>query len=92
MLLILEKTVYVLVIVMLNIYICSYLGAKLSARMELRRGYRETRAGGIGFPAIRFSHASEALSPTGHRIPRPVTTTLLFRLLFNFTPLYLISR
>jgi hypothetical protein len=22
--------------------------------MELRRGYRETRIGGLGFPAIRF--------------------------------------
>lgn len=54
MLIILKKIAYVLIIVLVNTYICSYLGAKLSARMELRRGYRLTRAGGIGFPAIRF--------------------------------------
>lgn len=54
MLLILKKTAYILIIVIFNTYICSYLGAKLSARMELRRGYRETRIGGLGFPALRF--------------------------------------
>ncbi len=60
MLLILKKTAYILIIVAVNTYICSYLAAKLSARMELRRGYRETRIGGIGFPAIRFlSHLSK---------------------------------
>lgn len=60
MLLILEKTTYVLTIAVLNIYICSYLAAKLSARMELRRGYRETRIGGIGFPALRaLSHLAK---------------------------------
>lgn len=54
MLLILKKIAYVLVIIGINTYICSYLAAKLSARMELRRGYRLTRMGGVGFPAVRF--------------------------------------
>jgi len=50
----LKKIAYILIIVSLNTYICSYLSVKLSARMELRRGYRETRIGGIGFPFIRL--------------------------------------
>ena len=54
MLLILKKTIYILIIVALNLYVCTYLVSKLSSRMELRRGYRMTRVGGIGFPAIRF--------------------------------------
>ncbi len=54
MLIILKKTIYILVIVALNLYVCTYLASKLSSRMELRRGYRMTRIGGIGFPAIRF--------------------------------------
>ncbi|MEE8324200.1 MAG: NADH-quinone oxidoreductase subunit H [Candidatus Humimicrobiaceae bacterium] len=54
MLLILEKTIYILIIVALNLYVCTYLVSKLSSRMELRRGYRMTRIGGIGFPLIRF--------------------------------------
>jgi NADH-quinone oxidoreductase subunit H len=40
--------------VALNLYVCTYLVSKISSRMELRRGYRMTRVGGIGFPAIRF--------------------------------------
>ncbi|MCD4670730.1 MAG: NADH-quinone oxidoreductase subunit H [Actinomycetia bacterium] len=54
MLIILKKIAYILIIVAANLYICSYLGAKLSARMELRRGYRMARTGGIGFPAKRL--------------------------------------
>ena len=54
MLLILKKTIYILIIVALNLYVCTYLVSKLSSRMELRRGYRMTKVGGIGFPAIRF--------------------------------------
>jgi len=54
LIIILKKIAYVLIIVGLNIYICYYLGSKLSARMELRRGYGPTRSGGIGFPVIRF--------------------------------------
>ena len=54
MLIIFKKTIYILAIVALNLYVCTYLASKLSSRMELRRGYRMTRIGGIGFPAIRF--------------------------------------
>jgi len=54
LLLILKKIVYVLVIIGINTYMCSYLAAKLSARMELRRGYMLTIIGGVGFPAIRL--------------------------------------
>jgi len=54
LLIILKKIAYILIIVAANPYICSYLGAKLSARMELRRGYRIARTGGIGFPAKRL--------------------------------------
>jgi len=54
LLLIIKKTIYILIIVALNFYVCTYLVSKLSSRMELRRGYRMTRIGGIGFPAIRF--------------------------------------
>lgn len=39
---------------MVNLYICEYIGNKLTARIELRRGYRITRIRGAGFPLIRF--------------------------------------
>lgn len=38
----------------INLYICEYLSNKLTARMELRRGYRITTEVSIGFPLIRF--------------------------------------
>ncbi|MBU4314286.1 MAG: NADH-quinone oxidoreductase subunit H [Actinobacteria bacterium] len=38
----------------MNLYICEYIGNKLTARIELRRGYRITRIRGAGFPLIRF--------------------------------------
>ncbi len=54
MFIILKKIFYIIIILGVNIYICSYLNNKISARMELRRGYKLTRSGGIGFPVIRF--------------------------------------
>lgn len=72
MLIILKKTIYILVIVALNLYVCTYLASKLSSRMELRRGYRMTRIGGIGFPAIRF------LSYLGRRANINIWVFLLF--------------
>ncbi len=54
MLIILRKIFYILILLVLNLYICEYMSNKLSARMELRRGYRITRAASIGFPIIRF--------------------------------------
>jgi len=72
LLIILKKTIYILVIVALNLYVCTYLASKLSSRMELRRGYRMTRIGGIGFPAIRF------LSYLGRRANINIWVFLLF--------------
>ncbi|MCK5567958.1 MAG: NADH-quinone oxidoreductase subunit H [Actinomycetia bacterium] len=56
----------------LNLYVCTYLVSKLSSRMELRRGYRMTRVGGIGFPAIRF------LSYLGKKANMNIWVFLLF--------------
>ncbi|MCJ7666328.1 MAG: NADH-quinone oxidoreductase subunit H [Actinobacteria bacterium] len=72
MLIILKKTIYILIIVALNLYVCTYLVSKLSSRTELRRGYRMTRIGGIGFPAIRF------LSYLGRRRNIDIWIFLLF--------------
>ncbi len=54
MLLILKKIFYILVLLLVNLYVCEYISNKLTARMELRIGYRTTRAKGIGFPMVRF--------------------------------------
>jgi NADH-quinone oxidoreductase subunit H len=81
---ILKKIAYVLVIVVLNVYICSYLGSKLSARMEMRRGYGSARTGGIGFPAIRL------FSYTARRKNADVWTLILFvfsLLIWSIAPL-----
>jgi NADH-quinone oxidoreductase subunit H len=53
-LIILRKIIYILIILALNLYLYEYISNKFTARMELRRGYRVTRAAGIGFPMIRF--------------------------------------
>lgn len=54
MLLILKKIFYILVLLLINLYVCEYINNKLTARMELRRGYKTTRARGIGFPLVRL--------------------------------------
>jgi NADH-quinone oxidoreductase subunit H len=54
MLFVLKKMIYILALLMVNLYVCEYISNKLTARMELRRGYRTTRARGIGFPLVRF--------------------------------------
>ena len=72
MLIILKKTIYILIIVALNLYVCTYLVSKISSRTELRRGYRMTRIGGIGFPVIRF------LSYLGRRRNIDIWIFLLF--------------
>lgn len=54
MLIILKKILYIFLILGGTVYICSYLGNKITARMELRRGYKITRFNGIGFPIFRF--------------------------------------
>ncbi|HEY4695551.1 MAG TPA: NADH-quinone oxidoreductase subunit H [Candidatus Hydromicrobium sp.] len=54
MLFILKKMFYILALLLVNLYVCEYVNNKLTARMELRRGYRITRAKGVGFPLVRF--------------------------------------
>ncbi len=54
MLIILKKVFYILAILLVNLYICEYLSNKLTARMDLRRGYRISGTKGIGFPLVRF--------------------------------------
>ena len=54
MLFVLKKIFYIFAILLVNLYICEYIGNKLTARTELRRGYRITRRRGDGFPLIRF--------------------------------------
>jgi NADH-quinone oxidoreductase subunit H len=50
----LKKILYILIILAVNLYICEYISNKLSARVELRRGYRMTRVKSVGFPLFRL--------------------------------------
>ncbi len=54
MLVILKKIFFIVLILAVNMYICEYIGNKLTARMELKRGYRITRVASAGFPVIRL--------------------------------------
>ncbi|MBN2072938.1 MAG: NADH-quinone oxidoreductase subunit H [Actinobacteria bacterium] len=54
MVLIFKKIVYLLLVIVVNLYVCTYLANKLTAHMELRRGYRVSKAGGISLPFSRF--------------------------------------
>jgi len=54
MLVILKKIFFIGLILAVNMYICEYIGNKLTARMELKRGYRITRVASAGFPVIRL--------------------------------------
>lgn len=54
MLIFLKKMLYILIILAVNLYICEYISNKLSARVELRRGYSMTRMKSTGFPLVRF--------------------------------------
>ena len=54
MLIILKKVFYILALLLVNLYICEYINNKLTARMDLRRGYRISGTKGIGFPLVRF--------------------------------------
>jgi len=49
-----KKMLYILIILAVNLYICEYISNKLSARVELRRGYSMTRMKSTGFPLVRF--------------------------------------
>ncbi len=52
--LILQKCGYIFAALVINLYICSYLGTKLGARIEQKKGIINTRFGGLGYPAIKF--------------------------------------
>jgi len=54
MLFVFKKMFYIFAVLLVNLYICEYIGNKFTARIELRRGYRITRIRGAGFPLIRF--------------------------------------
>ncbi|MBE3089182.1 MAG: NADH-quinone oxidoreductase subunit H [Actinobacteria bacterium] len=54
MLFVFKKMFYIFTVLLVNLYICEYIGNKFTARIELRRGYRITRIRGAGFPLIRF--------------------------------------
>lgn len=53
MLEILKKVMYIFLIVIGNLYICSYIKNKISARAELRRGYVMGGAAGIAYPFVK---------------------------------------
>jgi len=54
MLFIFKKMFYIFTVLLVNLYICEYISNKLTARIELRRGYRITRMSGAGFPLLRL--------------------------------------
>jgi len=54
MLFVFKKMFYIFAVLLVNLYICEYIGNKFTARIELRRGYRITRIRGAGFPLIRL--------------------------------------
>ena len=50
---ILKKVLYIFLIVIGNLYICSYIKNKISSRAELKRGYVMGGAAGIAYPLVR---------------------------------------
>lgn len=50
MLILLQKIGYIILILGINLYVVSYLNNKIVSRIELRRGYKGYKRGGLGFP------------------------------------------
>jgi NADH-quinone oxidoreductase subunit H len=50
MLILLQKIGYIILILGINLYIVSFLNNKVVSRVELRRGYKGYKRGGLGFP------------------------------------------
>lgn len=50
MLLLLQKIGYIILILGINLYVVSFLNNKIVSRIELRRGYKGYKRGGLGFP------------------------------------------
>ncbi|MCL5070418.1 MAG: NADH-quinone oxidoreductase subunit H [Actinobacteria bacterium] len=59
MLILLKKIAYIILILGINLYIVSFLNNKIVSRIELRRGYKGYKKGGIGFP---FSNSLKYLA------------------------------
>ncbi len=53
MLIIFKNAIYIFLIVIGNLYLCSYIKNKISAKAETRRGYVLGRAGGIAYPFVK---------------------------------------
>ena len=54
MLVVLKKVIYMVVILVVNLYICSYINSIFTSRIELKRGYRATKMGGLSYPAVKL--------------------------------------
>ncbi len=52
MIVVLNKTIYIFVILLANLYICSVLNNKLISKIDLKRGYKVTRSGGVAYPFV----------------------------------------
>lgn len=54
------KVIYLFLIIGINLYICSYIVNKVSARVELKRGFINGGAGGLGYPVLKvFKYLSK---------------------------------
>ncbi len=54
MMILFKNVIYLFLILIINIYVCSYFLNKLSSRAELKRGFSVSRAGGLGYPALKL--------------------------------------
>ncbi|MBM3700124.1 MAG: hypothetical protein FJW68_04295 [Actinobacteria bacterium] len=54
MIILFRNVVYLYLILIVNIYMCSYFLNKLSSRVELKRGFSASRAKGLGYPVLKL--------------------------------------
>jgi len=54
MMLLFKKVIYLYLILVINLYVCSYLLNRISSRFELKRGYTIGRVGGLGYPVLKL--------------------------------------
>ncbi len=52
MIVVLNKTIYIFAILLVNLYICSVINNKLISKIDLKRGYKGTRSGGAAYPFV----------------------------------------
>lgn len=72
MLILLKKIGYIILILGINLYIVSFLNNKIISRIELRRGYKGYKRGGLGFPF------SNSLKYIAKEIPFSIWDILIF--------------